>query len=115
VPEDVIVTFAFGRPDSDPTASTFLIISIPSTTSPKTTCLPSSQLVTTVVMKNYPHAVSMDYTGNNQWGTYLRAIRVGPSICHGKETWLGMPKLEVLICNPEISQTVLANTHETHA
>ena len=52
VPEEVMVTFDFGRPESVPTASTRFTTSIPSTTSPKTTCLPSSHDVTTVVMKN---------------------------------------------------------------
>ena len=36
---------AFGRPDSVPKLSIFLTTSIPSTTDPKTTCLPSSQAV----------------------------------------------------------------------
>ena len=53
VPEAVIVTRDFGRPESVPTASIALTTSMPSSTSPKTTCLPSSHDVTTVVMKNY--------------------------------------------------------------
>lgn len=39
-------------PDEVPSRSMALTMSMPSVTSPKTTCLPSSQLVTTVVM-NY--------------------------------------------------------------
>ena len=52
VPDEVIVTRDLGRPDSEPTASIAFTTSMPSTTSPKTTCLPSSHDVTTVVMKN---------------------------------------------------------------
>lgn len=42
-----------GLPESVPSASMALTMSIPSTTSPKTTCLPSNHEVTTVVMKNW--------------------------------------------------------------
>lgn len=56
-PEDVITTLRFGAPESVPTFSTALTTSMPLTTSPNTTCLPSSHEVTSVVMKNcYPHA-----------------------------------------------------------
>lgn len=51
--------FCRGRPESVPCASTCFTTSIPSRTSPKTTCLPSSHDVTAVVMKNY-NAVSAD-------------------------------------------------------
>jgi hypothetical protein len=51
-PEAVIITFAFGLPESVPKASMALTTSIPSTTSPNTTCRPSSHDVTAVVMKN---------------------------------------------------------------
>ena len=51
-PEDVIITFCFGAPDSVPTASMTLTTSMPSTASPNTTCRPSSHDVTVVVMKN---------------------------------------------------------------
>lgn len=40
-------------PESEPRDSTFLTMSMPETTSPKTTCLPSSHEVTMVVMKNW--------------------------------------------------------------
>jgi hypothetical protein len=39
-------------PEREPAASIFFTTSRPSTTLPNTTCLPSSQGVTTVVMKN---------------------------------------------------------------
>ena len=39
-------------PDCVPSASIFFTRSIPSTTLPNTTCLPSNQGVATVVMKN---------------------------------------------------------------
>ena len=52
-PASLIVTFFAGAPEGVPCASMALTTSIPSNTSPKTTCLPSSQEVTTVVMKNW--------------------------------------------------------------
>lgn len=52
-PELVIVTFFAGEPEGVPWASMAFTTSIPSRTSPKTTCLPSSHEVTTVVMKNW--------------------------------------------------------------
>ena len=42
-PQSAIRIFAWGRPDAVPKPSIFLTTSIPSTTEPKTTCLPSSQ------------------------------------------------------------------------
>ena len=39
-------------PEEEPTASTALTISMPLVTEPKTTCLPSSQSVLAVQMKN---------------------------------------------------------------
>ena len=39
-------------PLGEPSASTFVTTSMPSVTSPKTTCLPSSHGVSTVQMKN---------------------------------------------------------------
>lgn len=51
-PEDVIFTFCFGAPDSVPTPSMALTTSMPSITSPNTTCRSSSHDVTTVVIKN---------------------------------------------------------------
>src|SRR5262249_52940682 len=53
VPDLVILTSALGFPVSVPSPSIFFTRSRPSTTSPKTTCLPSSQAVLTVVMKNW--------------------------------------------------------------
>jgi len=51
-PEDVIITFCFGAPDSVPTASMAFTTPMPSTASPNATCRPSSHDVTVVVMKN---------------------------------------------------------------
>lgn len=51
-PEAVMVTLDFGRPPGVPSASTLLTTSMPSMTSPKTTCLSSSHWVMTVVIKN---------------------------------------------------------------
>ena len=47
-----MTTFALGLPESVPRPSTFFSTSSPSTTAPKTTCLPSSQGVFTVQRKN---------------------------------------------------------------
>ena len=51
-PESAITAFLEVLPDPDPIASSFLIISSPSMTSPKTTCLPSNQAVSAKVIKN---------------------------------------------------------------
>ena len=51
-PQLSITILPFGVPLLEPSPSIFFTISEPSVTSPKTTCLPSSQAVTTVVMKN---------------------------------------------------------------
>ena len=51
-PQLSMTTLADGLPLLVPRASIFLTRSDPSVTSPKTTCLPSSQSVSTVVMKN---------------------------------------------------------------
>ena len=53
-PQAFMLTTVLVLPDGeDPCDSIFFIISRPSTTCPKTTCLPSSQGVFTVVMKNW--------------------------------------------------------------
>ena len=52
-PQFVIVIGLRVLPLSDPSDSNFFTTSMPDFTSPKTTCLPSSQLVTTVVTKNW--------------------------------------------------------------
>mmetsp|Transcript_28735 Transcript_28735/g.77835 ORF Transcript_28735/g.77835 Transcript_28735/m.77835 type:complete len:205 (+) Transcript_28735:633-1247(+) len=49
----MIVTVERGEPEPVPTASIALTTSSPSTTFPKTTCLPSNQGVLTVVIKNW--------------------------------------------------------------
>ena len=52
-PESTMVTCMLGVPLCDPTCSIFLMVDIPSfNTRPKTTCLPSNQLVSAVQMKN---------------------------------------------------------------
>ena len=52
-PSDRRLVSPYSLPESEPWPSIFLTRSWPSTTSPKTTCLPSSHEVTTVVMKNW--------------------------------------------------------------
>ena len=62
--------FVEGRPLWLPKLSIFLTTSEPSVTSPKTTCLPSSQLVITVVMKN-----------GNRWCSGPRSPWTGEVVC----------------------------------
>ena len=96
------MTFDFGRPESVPTASTCFTTSIPSTTSPKTTCLPSSHDVTTVVTKNCASCQLLRDHPHEAWEAeaeaHLRAIRIRSCIRHGQQARLIMPKLEVLVC-----------------
>ena len=54
-PQSAMTTFLLVLPDSLPSASIALTTSMPLVTLPKTTCLPSSQLVLTVQRKNYTH------------------------------------------------------------
>ena len=51
-PQSAMRTSALVAPDCEPTASTFFTTSIPSTTLPKTTCLPSNHVVSLVHKKN---------------------------------------------------------------
>src|ERR1700728_3818491 len=52
MPDEMIVTFDVGLPLSVPTCSISRTTPMPSTTSPKTTCRPSSHGIETVVTKN---------------------------------------------------------------
>lgn len=52
-PQSSTITFALVAPEPLPTPSTALTTFIPSTTEPKTTCLPSSQEVSAVQRKNW--------------------------------------------------------------
>merc|ERR1719230_1534087 len=52
-PESAMTTGFEVLPDWEPTASIFFTTSMPSTTEPKTQCLPSSQSVFTVHKKNW--------------------------------------------------------------
>lgn len=86
-------------PDPLPVASIALTTFIESspTTSPKTTCLPSSQLVTTVVMKNWePFLDEMVSIRQHRVGT-TRSVRVGSSVGHGEHARLDVLQLEVLV------------------
>ena len=57
-PQAVMMTGLLGVPSGEPRASTALTTSMPSVTSPKTACLPSSHCVSTVVTKNCEPCVS---------------------------------------------------------
>ena len=79
-------------PLCEPRASTALTTSWPLTTSPKTTCLPSSHEVTMVVMKN---CVRQSHHGN---ATNLRSVGVRARVRHREQEGLGVLELEVLVC-----------------
>lgn len=92
-----MVTFTFGRPDGLPTPSIFLTISIPSTTSPKTTCLPSSHDVTTVVMKNYWRAkYNMNYSSVSEyeWEHTWEPLVLGPALAMERRPGLSWRSLK---------------------
>jgi hypothetical protein len=87
VPDEVMVTLDFGRPLSEPVFSIALTTSMPSTTSPNTTCLPSSHGVGHVVTKNYEEkgwqaSVSIRAVEDASLGLYLGAIRIGSCVSH---------------------------------
>ena len=90
-PHSSTTIFAVVFPLRDPKLSTFLMISIPSTTEPNTTCLPSSHSVFTVQMKNCDPLVL---------GPALAIERIPGPVC--------------LSCNamrlPQLTMCYLANT-----
>ena len=97
-PEDVIITFRFGAPESVPTASTALTTSMPSTTSPNTTCISSSHPVTCVVMKNCFLLLSQSARSYlKKENKNLGSVRVRTRVGHGKQTRPVMLQLKVLI------------------
>jgi hypothetical protein len=67
----------------------------PSGTWPKTTCLPSSHEVTTVVTKNWEPLLQLVSGGRGS--TRLQGLRVGSGVGHGQEEGLVVPQLEVLV------------------
>lgn len=85
-------------PDPDPHASiafTTLIDSL-SRTLPKTTCFPSSQLVTTVVMKNWDPLL-MANISSDVGIVMLGNPRIRTSISHGENTGFGVLEFEGLV------------------
>ena len=60
-PASAIKAVPVGTPPSVPNDSIFLITSMPSSTSPNTTCTPSNQLASSKVIKNYDLFVSGAY------------------------------------------------------
>lgn len=70
-----------------------------SATSPKTTCLPSSQEVTTVVMKNWEPFLYENCQPASWWVKVEghENSRVGASVGHGEDTRLGVLVSPVLI------------------
>jgi hypothetical protein len=68
----------------------------PSGTPPKTTCLPSSHEVTTVVMKNCEPLLE-DVSSCVVLSLGARCLRVGAGVGHGQEEGLVVGQLEVLV------------------
>lgn len=58
-PQSTTLTCSLGAPVLEPRASICFTTSMPALTLPKTTCLPSNQGVSTVVMKNYSMGMGM--------------------------------------------------------
>lgn len=92
------------EPEEEPRASISLttFMDSASATSPKTTCLPSSHEVTTVVMKNWEPLLERRH-GDLVWFCvghlkfYTQDLRVRASVGHGQETRAGVLVDEVLI------------------
>jgi hypothetical protein len=83
-------------PLDEPYDSTFLTTSRPSTTEPKTTCLPSSHEVFSVQMKNWePLLWYMVSVHPKRWRG--ANVRVGAGVGHGEDTGAGVLELEVLV------------------
>jgi hypothetical protein len=97
-PQPVMAAPPVTLPEAEPVASkaltTFKLSS--SATSPKTTCLPSSQAVGTVVMKNWEPLLCITSVGVQHLMS-LVDLRVGAGVSHGEEAGLGVLDLEVLI------------------
>jgi hypothetical protein len=68
-----------------------------SATSPKTTCLPSSQLVTTVVIKNWEPLLRGTISKRKGTVAMLNDLRVGTRVSHREETRLVVLQLEVFV------------------
>jgi hypothetical protein len=106
IPLEVIVTVCFGFPLSVPTASIRLTTSIPITTSPNTTCRPSSfeNKLSSLTVEHedeaYPagngscneelEATRTSYASQKLQNAYLRAVRVWSGVGHGQQARLGM-------------------------
>lgn len=93
-PQSLTTTATFGLPDSEPCASIALTTSDPLFTSPKTVCLPSSQGVGTVVMKNWEPLVLRDQF---RYEEETRRVLLGPGVGHAEEEGLVVLELKVLV------------------
>jgi hypothetical protein len=87
---------ALVAPLDEPYDSTFLTTSRPSTTEPKTTCLPSSHEVFSVQMKNWEPLLWYVVSGRRESWRGVN-VRVGAGVGHGEDTGAGVLELEVLV------------------
>lgn len=111
MPDEVMTICLLGFPDEEPKPSSLLTMSMPSTTSPNTTCLSSSHEVTAVVTKNYS-GVNGRCEQYSELSTYLRAVGVGAGIGHGKKTGLCVLQREILICVRGLSQNTVSDHNQ---
>lgn len=86
-------------PEELPRASISLTIlkESSSATLPKTTCLPSSHEVGTVVMKNWEPLLQRSQLGNMMEDLSTANLRVGTSVGHGEQTGAVVLVDEVLV------------------
>lgn len=85
-PQLAITTFLLVLPDCDPTASIFLTTSNPSTTEPKTTCLPSSLQMNTLPLLSAEEQVDRSF-----WNTItvLLTLQYSSDVLTGFPHWVG--------------------------
>ncbi len=78
---------ALGLPVSRPSFSIVFTTSMPSTTSPNTTCLPSSHGVEATVMKNcaFERTVRLSPRNAGSKACNLGAVGAGPAVGHGQQ------------------------------
>lgn len=116
-PQSAITTFWLVLPLDDPTASMAFTTSIPLTTLPNTTCLPSSQAVLAVQRKNcepllkiiwwnrrmrgnkwaYMKMYTTLQTNPCQWARQDRNSRIWTGVGHTKNSWPSMLEPKVFV------------------
>lgn len=99
-PDLAMATRALGVPERVPSPSILLTRSIPSITSPKTTCLPSSHGVAIVVMKNWEPFLEGQFFVTSYYNNGAGAsknLRISARISHAQLTRLRMFEYKVFI------------------